>query len=551
MWREAMGSTKLLIFAVAVTCLFAMPVLGVEDGLESDQSTGETAVASVDTPAELPAESSEGEADATPPDEDSEAAAPIAVDETLDPEDLSAGAAVESEALAADADLSEPAEVAVAESAAAEEPTETEVAVTEPAEVDPADDVTGEIEALSSDLVSDPAALEAIEAEQSAEVAGLEEVAEVGDIAEAGEITEVEPAEEPVSVKIAQLGAIGYDSQGRRGRIHVVKSGDTLWDISDAYLGTPWVWPSIWNDNDNIVNPHQIEPDDRIWITPNEMRRISVAEAAAMLANLPPEEALDDSLGLASMDPDAGEIFPAPESAPEAVEVPEERPMHRVSNRENSGLISKEQLKSAATIVDQIPQRVLLTQQDRVYIGLGESETEVGDQYLAFRTNKKVFDPDNGRLLGYHIEVLGWVEVEETFPETSLARIRMSSEGIEKGDHLIPRKDLPTEIALQESPTDVEGKISFFPDNRVLLGLDDFVYINRGTDDGLTVGSPLEVYRPGHKTMEPARRVRVAVPDHVIANLLVVRANTEASVAVVTKFETELKLGDRFRGLSQ
>ncbi|MDJ0790209.1 MAG: LysM domain-containing protein, partial [Myxococcota bacterium] len=45
------------------------------------------------------------------------------------------------------------------------------------------------------------------------------------------------------------LGAVGWDSEGRQGRIHIVVGGDTLWDISNAYLGTPWVWPSIWNDN--------------------------------------------------------------------------------------------------------------------------------------------------------------------------------------------------------------------------------------------------------------------------------------------------------------
>ena len=63
------------------------------------------------------------------------------------------------------------------------------------------------------------------------------------------------------------LGKIGYDEQGRSGRIHVVVPGDTLWDISDAYLGTPWVWPSVWTDNRDIENPHFIVPGDRIWIS--------------------------------------------------------------------------------------------------------------------------------------------------------------------------------------------------------------------------------------------------------------------------------------------
>ena len=86
------------------------------------------------------------------------------------------------------------------------------------------------------------------------------------------------------------LGEMGYDEQGRSGRIHLVVSGDTLWDISDAYLGTPWVWPSVWTDNQDIENPHLIIPGDRIWISSYEMRRVTEEEADAMLARQPVEE---------------------------------------------------------------------------------------------------------------------------------------------------------------------------------------------------------------------------------------------------------------------
>jgi nucleoid-associated protein YgaU len=83
------------------------------------------------------------------------------------------------------------------------------------------------------------------------------------------------------------LGPVGYDSQGHQGRIHTVVKGDTLWAISNTYLATPWVWPSIWKDNGDIKNPHRIYPGDRIWITPSEMRKISADEADQMMANVP------------------------------------------------------------------------------------------------------------------------------------------------------------------------------------------------------------------------------------------------------------------------
>lgn len=49
--------------------------------------------------------------------------------------------------------------------------------------------------------------------------------------------------------------------------VHTVKKGDTLWDISEHYLKTPWQWPLIWAGNEKITNPHFIYPGDRVIIS--------------------------------------------------------------------------------------------------------------------------------------------------------------------------------------------------------------------------------------------------------------------------------------------
>ena len=136
----------------------------------------------------------------------------------------------------------------------------------------------------------------------------------------------------------------------------------------------------------------------------------------------------------------------------------------------------------------------------------------------------------------------------ETSPETSLAKIRMSTGEIEEGDRVMPREPLPPEIDVKPTPAGVDGKITFFPGHRVVIGYQDFVYLNRGTLDGLEVGSPLEVYRAGYQANEPARDEKVAVPDRVIAKMLVVRTEEQTAVALVTTTDTELELGDHFRG---
>jgi len=421
------------------------------------------------------------------------------------------------------------------------DPTQDPAGLDEAAEplpsLEPLEEATAGV-APEAELV-EPMAPEAVPAEAEADPAGAELAAEAPPAAPAPDT-----APEAVLDAHPPLGAIGYDSQGRRGRIHIVVTGDTLWDISDAYLGTPWVWPSIWHDNDDIANPHLIHPGDHIWITPSEMRRISAEEAAALLANLPTAPATDD-LALDTPEPETREL-------PQAVVTePTERGTYRVASREMAGLISPEQLEAAASIVGRVPEREMLSQEDDVFIGLGEGDVSVGDQFTVFRTHEKVFDPDSGVLLGYHVEFLGWVEVKETFPETSRANIRMAGSEVIEGDRLIPREPLPAEIALQVSPADVEGKISFFPQQRVVIGYNDFVYLNRGSIDGLEVGSPLEVYRPGYSAHEDVRDHKVLVPDFVVGRLIVVRTEDESAVAAVVMAKTELALGDRFRGADQ
>ena len=332
------------------------------------------------------------------------------------------------------------------------------------------------------------------------------------------------------------LGAVGYDEQGRQGRIHVVARGDTLWHVSDAYLGTPWVWPSIWKDNDEIANPHRIYPGDRIWITPWEMRRLSADEAEKLLAGHPAEQAPE---------PEVVSQPPMPEPAVDP------QMFHRESAEELVGLVSEETLESAASIVSAVPTRVLLGSGDRVYVGLGRDDVAKGDLFTIFRTCEKVFDPDTGRMLGWHVDFLGWLEVIEPADETSVAEIRLSGAEIEVGDRLMRREPPQLDIAIGTSPTGVEGRISFFPNSRTLMGSQDFVYLNRGSEDGLTVGSPLEVVRDGFTVRESARDESVRVPERVVAQLLVLRAQPNSAVAVVRHTQEELALGDRFRGASR
>jgi len=407
------------------------------------------------------------------------------------------------------------------------------------------------------------------------------------DTALEGEALEpVETALEPVKMALERveanvaevsrgivLGPKGIDDQGRAGRLHTVSPGDTLWDLSAAYLGTPWVWPSVWIDNGDIENPHLIMPGDRIWITANEMRVISDAEAQSFLVPVVPapevveidtapiveaveEVAMDASIPvedpiqpLAALEADAPstlEAFPVSVLGQQSESMAQGRQI-TISRRDAMGFVSEDALAGASSIVDSSVERNFLAAGDPVVLGMGEGDVEVGDQFAIFQVVEEVRDIETNRILGHHVEVLGWLEVKELTGDTSIGEIRMSFAMMRRGDRVMLRPMLSRHVTLRTTPDAIEGKIVFLPSERALMGDGGYVYLNRGEFHGVEVGSELEVFETGRIVNERSRRTDVRTPDHSVATLVVVSVTPDTSVAFVLDSSRELEVGDDVR----
>lgn len=322
-----------------------------------------------------------------------------------------------------------------------------------------------------------------------------------------------------------KLGPVGHDASGQRGRIHTVASGDTLWDISDAYLGTPWVWPSIWEDNPAVPNPHRIYPGNKLWISPTAMRRITDEEAARLLGGELPASLQDVPTG-----PLSSVVVPSVESL---------------------GFVSADALTASGSILGSPRTRASqFSAEERVYVSLGAGQVEKGDRFTVVRAQDQVRDPETERSLGVYVERLGWVEVVEVDAESSVAQIRASAREMEVGDRLLPHSEPLREIPVRAATPPVEGQVALPPAARRVHGGMDVVYLNRGTEHGLLVGSPLEVIRPGTLARDEETGERRLLPDHVMASLVVISAEPASAVALVTSANHEIQRGDVFRGAS-
>ena len=234
-------------------------------------------------------------------------------------------------------------------------------------------------------------------------------------------------------------------------------------------------------------------------------------------------------------------------SDPDGPELVQSRGSYRYTEIETTGFVTLEELEGAATIVAAQRGRTLLTDHTPVDIGLGSGEVAVGDQLDIFRAGDLVVDPATKRKLGRMTLQLGWLEVTAVHDETSTAIIRLSRGDIARGDFVMPRRARSAEVPIGDR-VDVDGVIAHTPSKRLHMGSTDVLYLNRGSADGLVLGSPVEIYEKRGKAWDGVRKERLELADRRLGKAIVVDAYEHTAVAVVTHATTELNRGMAFRG---
>ena len=354
------------------------------------------------------------------------------------------------------------------------------------------------------------------------------------------------------ALAFAQEQGEGVTPDGRKGQIYKVQKGDTLWAISQKYLGTPWIWPSVWKENEaKIANPHWIYPGDLIWISNGSMRKLTPEEAAALAAAgktpLPPAapEAPAEAPS-APAAPPANAQEPDPFASLDAADVSNEVKIE-VPTLQGESFVTAEELKASGAVLGNHDENVWVSQGQRTILSVGEGQGHVGDAFTIFRVRRELHHPVTGAKLGYFVQVLGKAEITQLYPETSWARIITSYAEIQPGDRVLPFVEEPAAITEVRSGQDVHGVIVAFAPFREREGAGDFVILDAGTKQGVVPGRRLTVFRPGREVRDPLTAELLVVPDDVIGDLFVVKSGEGTSLALVMKSERDLHVGDAFR----
>jgi hypothetical protein len=355
------------------------------------------------------------------------------------------------------------------------------------------------------------------------------------------------------TLAFAQEQGEGVTPDGRKGQIYKVQKGDTLWAISQKYLGTPWIWPSVWKENEaKVVNPHLIYPGELIWISAGSMRKLTPEEAARLAAA--GQTAPEGPPAAPEAAPAAPEAAQAPKATEEAdpfasldaADVTGEVKIE-VPNLQGIGFVTAEEMKASGAVMGNHEENVWVSQGQRTIISVGEGQGHVGDSFTVFRVRRELRHPVTGESLGFFVQVLGKAEITQLYPETSWAKIITSYAEMQPGDRVLPFVEEPAAITEVRSGEQVQGQIVAFQPYRQRTGAGDFVIIDAGTKQGMVPGRRLVAYRPAREVRDPLTRELLMVPDDVIGDLFVVKAGDVTSLALVMKSERDLHVGDSFR----
>ncbi|MBK7585989.1 MAG: LysM peptidoglycan-binding domain-containing protein [Myxococcales bacterium] len=335
---------------------------------------------------------------------------------------------------------------------------------------------------------------------------------------------------------------LGRGGAMRVPSFHTVRRGDTLWGLSGYYYGNSWNWPKVWSYNPQVTNPH--------WIYPGDQVRMKQGGAGDFRDG----GTLGDGGGL--------------------VDRRAAVPRNTVFLR-STGYIDDPKRQVWGELLGSREDQMLLADGNHVYLKIRKGVNVVPGQKLTIFTaiRKPAAVKGARRPPGQIIAIKGTVRIDHFDDKKRLARgeIVESTDVIERGALI---GDVGRRIdVVPPKPSRVNRwarvLTSVYPHE--LMGQNQVVFIDRGTEDGLSSGNRLfivakgDAWRASLKTATRSARDRLRIevpesasvettplkgnekdfPEEIVGEVRVLRANKYSSVCLVTVSHREIEPGDR------
>jgi len=329
------------------------------------------------------------------------------------------------------------------------------------------------------------------------------------------------------SYSFSQSSEVNAEEQAkdRKTSDYTIKKGDTLWDISEAFLKNPFQWPYIWENNAYIRNPDLIFPGNKLIIPPVILSipesGMEEAPVSAVEATLPEQAVIPAHEDLSSV------RAPFMPTRPKRAAVPATPPVVRPaisSNTIESGGYIINNIESYGVIKGSREDRTIFADGDSVNISLENGyadKVSMGDKYTIFRTSGPVIHPATKKKTGFLLIPIGVIKINRVQGKDASGEIIKSYNYASIGDRIQPYIPADPVLEIRKSEKEIQGYIIDAYEGLTLNAQFNIVYLDKGASDGITPGTILYVI--------------TEKKDDVIGELQVVSVQDTTSTALVTR----------------
>jgi hypothetical protein len=311
---------------------------------------------------------------------------------------------------------------------------------------------------------------------------------------------------------------------GPTPELHVVRRGDTLWDICFYYFNDPWQWPKVWSFNPQITNPHWIYPGDLVRLLPR-----------GVFAQQPDVKDPEGSGSGAVGDVKPIDNLPAP------------------AQRSNVGLkqtafVEKSDLDKSIVVDGAVDEKDLLSIGDSIYLSYpANNPPKIGQRY-------SVYKPDNtvkaqGKEQGAYVKVLGTVEIVSVKQDKKARGVIVdANQEIERGAKVGPLLKQFKNVPPVPPKVDAQANIVAMLTKDQLIGQGEVVFVDLGKGSGIEVGNRMFVVRRGD-AKPPQSKDTVGqddrrFPARSLGEIVIVEIGDKISIGLVTLSVQEMAVGD-------
>lgn len=310
---------------------------------------------------------------------------------------------------------------------------------------------------------------------------------------------------------------------------HVVKKGDTLWDLASQYLTNPFRWPDIYQLNQaKIDDPHWIYPGQRFLLP--DGRTVQMVERPDRPEDetggeAPDEEAAPDEERYASFE--GRSVFDrSPERGVSVsqLEVETEKRPALVSRSDfyRVGFLAHPRdlrpLGETAHLLQENPLELELPPairaRDEVVVRLNGMPVAPGDLLQAVRAGRWL--RDRGRVY----QSMGILRVSSVEGDSARAEVQQVFGGYRVGDPVIPAEHYrePASRALAPASEQIVTRVVGFEVDQHLVSTGDAIFLDAGIQDGVRLGDEFGIFSsrvsdvtsvPAEERLGAARVIRV------------------------------------------